>query len=244
VQKGRIILITILIFILGCGKKHIRTSYRISTIILISSKRYKKRVIIKGRRYYPTGFVQRGIASWYGRKFHGKRTASGEIYNMYDRTAAHRTLPFGTYVLVRNLLNGKKTIVRINDRGPFVKGRIIDLSYAAAKDIGIIGRGTAPVELIVLGREVGVAGKKRIIEVSPIRRGRFGVQVGAFKNRKNAIRLLSRLSVIFRHVEIHVEKGRHIYKVIVSGARTIKEANILEKRLKGIGFKNTLIVSL
>ena len=242
-QKGRLILITLLVFILGCGKKHIRTSYRISTIILISSKKYKKKkVIIRGRRYYPTGFVQRGIASWYGRKFHGKRTASGEIYNMYDRTAAHRTLPFGTYVLVRNLLNGRKTIVRINDRGPFVKGRIIDLSYRAAKDIGMIRRGTAPVELIVLGREIGVAGKKRIIEVSPIRRGRFGVQVGAFKNRKNAIRLLSRLSVMFRHVEIHVE--RNIYKVIVSGARTIKEANILERRLRGIGFKNTIIVSL
>ena len=93
-----------------------------------------------------------GIASWYGPGFHGRRTASGEIYNMYAYTAAHKTLPLGTYVRVINLENGKSVVVRINDRGPFKKGRIIDLSYAAAKKIGMIEKGTARVRLEILSK--------------------------------------------------------------------------------------------
>ncbi len=93
-----------------------------------------------------------GIASWYGPGFHGRRTASGEIYNMYAYTAAHRTLPLGTYVRVINLENGKSVVVRINDRGPFKKGRIIDLSYAAAKKIGMLEKGTARVRLEILSK--------------------------------------------------------------------------------------------
>jgi rare lipoprotein A len=94
----------------------------------------------------------KGIASWYGSDFHGRRTASGEIYNMYDYTAAHKTLPLGTYARVINLKNCKSVIVRINDRGPFVKGRIIDLSYAAAKKIDMIGPGTVPVRIQILSK--------------------------------------------------------------------------------------------
>ena len=93
-----------------------------------------------------------GIASYYGREFHGKRTASGEIYNMRKYTAAHRTLPFGSIVRVTNLSNGRSVKVRINDRGPFVKGRIIDLSYGAARKLGIIESGTAKVRIDVLSR--------------------------------------------------------------------------------------------
>ncbi|RKX71460.1 hypothetical protein DRP53_01395 [candidate division WOR-3 bacterium] len=93
-----------------------------------------------------------GKASWYGKEFHGKRTASGEIFNMYAFTAAHRTLPFGTKVRVTNLANGKSVVVKINDRGPFVRGRIIDLSYAAAKKIGLVRMGVAKVKIEVLGR--------------------------------------------------------------------------------------------
>ena len=99
-----------------------------------------------GRR----GWVQYGLASWYGPGFHGKRTASGEIFNMYKLTAAHNFLPFGTIVEVTNLTNGKKVRVRINDRGPSIKGRIIDLSYAAAKKIDLIGPGVAKVRLRVI----------------------------------------------------------------------------------------------
>jgi rare lipoprotein A len=104
-----------------------------------------------GETYVPVvdqePFKQRGLASWYGRKFHGQKTSSGETYDMFAMTAAHKTLPIPSYAKVTNLANGKSVVVRINDRGPFHKGRIIDLSYAAAKRIGIVGRGSAMVEV-------------------------------------------------------------------------------------------------
>lgn len=93
-----------------------------------------------------------GRASWYGKEFHGKKTASGEKFNMYALTAAHKTLPFGTRVRVTNLANGKSVVVKINDRGPFVKGRIIDLSYAAAKKISLVGMGVVKVRLEIVGK--------------------------------------------------------------------------------------------
>lgn len=100
------------------------------------------------RDYVPVpGVVQRGYASWYGAKYKGRRTASGEKFNPYDLTAAHRTWPFGTVVEVRNLRNGRKVLVQINDRGPFVAGRIIDLSEEAATELGIVAGGVAPVEI-------------------------------------------------------------------------------------------------
>ena len=91
-----------------------------------------------------------GQASWYGEKFHGRQTASGEVYDMYAYTAAHRTLPFGTRVRVRSVENGKTVVVRITDRGPFVDGRIIDVSYAAARDLGMVRAGVVDVELEVI----------------------------------------------------------------------------------------------
>ncbi len=95
-------------------------------------------------------FVERGVASWYGTKFHGRRTSSGEAYDMYKYTAAHKTLPLPSYVQVTNLSNGQSTVVRVNDRGPFKAGRIIDLSYVAAHKLGLHNTGTAPVEIRVL----------------------------------------------------------------------------------------------
>jgi rare lipoprotein A len=104
---------------------------------------------VAGQAYVPIvkdeSFTERGLASWYGRKFHGRRTASGEVYNMYAMTAAHKTLPIPSYARVRNPANGKEVLVRVNDRGPFVKGRIVDLSYTAAIKLGV--RGVMPVEL-------------------------------------------------------------------------------------------------
>ncbi len=255
-QKRKIIkIIFVLLFLIsfsGCGKKEIKVSYYpIYKIMLLPSKRIKCYVIHKSRYCTIPDLVQRGIASWYGKKFHGKKTASGEIYNMYKRTAAHKTLPFGTYVLVRNLRNNKTTIVKINDRGPFVKNRIIDLSYRAAKDIGMIGPGTAPVEIVVLGKKMGKikspVGVKTAVEVVDTKTGRFGVQVGAFRDRKNALRLVDRLSVIFKHVEIHVGTDRYanpLYRVIVSGAKSLGKANLIEKKLREIGFKDTFIIAL
>lgn len=107
--------------------------------------------VVRGKRYYvlnsSSGFVQRGIASWYGKKFHGRKTSNGETYNMYAMTAAHKTLPIPTYVQVTNLDNGKQVVVRVNDRGPFHANRIIDLSYSAAKKLDIVGHGTGRVEV-------------------------------------------------------------------------------------------------
>jgi rare lipoprotein A len=99
------------------------------------------------------GNVQEGIASWYGPGFHGKRTSSGERFDQYDFTAAHRTLPLGSWVVVTNKMNGRSIQVYVNDRGPYIVGRVIDLSYAAARAIGMLGSGTVPVRIVVLGTE-------------------------------------------------------------------------------------------
>jgi rare lipoprotein A len=106
----------------------------------------------------------RGEASWYGEKYHGRKTASGEKYNMHKYTAAHKTLPFGTYVLVENVQTGQKVKVRINDRGPFIEGRIIDVSYKAAKELGLIDSGVAEVKVNVL---------RAPAQVTPLRKSRF-----------------------------------------------------------------------
>ncbi len=129
----------------------------------------------------PAGYTEEGNASWYGYPFHGRRASNGEIYDKNKLTAAHRTLPFDTLVRVTNLSNNKSTVVRITDRGPFVENRIIDLSQAAAREIESIGPGVVRVRLEVLGN------------VDPTE-GYFTVQVGAFRDRGNAERLVDRLS--------------------------------------------------
>jgi rare lipoprotein A len=132
---------------------------------------------------------EEGKASWYGAPFHGRRASDGEIYDMNKLTAAHRTLPFNTMVRVTNTANGKSTTVRITDRGPFVDNRIIDLSYAAAKEIGSIGPGVVPVRLDILSAIDPTAGF-------------FTVQIGAFRERANAERLRDRLSTSYSPVAI------------------------------------------
>lgn len=137
----------------------------------------------------PGEFTEQGVASWYGAPFNGRRTSNGEVYDMYQLTAAHRTLPFNAVVRVTNLSNGKQVNVRINDRGPFVANRIIDLSYSAAEAIGVVGPGTAEVRLDVMaGPDPNV--------------GFFGVQVGAFQVKENAERLQRQLSVRYAPVTI------------------------------------------
>jgi rare lipoprotein A len=137
----------------------------------------------------PAGYTEEGNASWYGDPFNGRHSSNGEIYDMHKLTAAHRTLPFNTMVLVTNLSNGKTTTVRITDRGPFVANRIIDLSQAAAREIESIGPGVVPVRLEVLGN----------VDVNA---GFFTVQVGAFRDPANANRLRERLSVNYSPIFI------------------------------------------
>jgi rare lipoprotein A len=154
-----------------------------------------------------------GIASWYGYPFHGRPAADGEIYNMYDMTAAHKTLPFGTEVRVHNLDNGQAAVVRINDRGPFVEGRIIDLSYAAAKAMGMVGPGIARVLLEILNPAV-------LSEP-----GIFAVQVGAFRDRANADHLRDRVAERFQPVMIQsFDRGDGLYHRVRVGQESSEAA--------------------
>lgn len=158
--------------------------------------------VVNGRRYHvrdsAAGYVAEGLASWYGSKFHGRRTSSGEAYNMYALTAAHRTLPLPTYARVTNLENGRSTVVKVNDRGPFVDDRVIDLSYAAATRLGVIESGTARVRVRALtpgtstgdGPETGGAPSAPGAEAAA---GPVFVQVGAFARFANAQEMRARV---------------------------------------------------
>ena len=142
IVKNVLLCIVMLVVLIGCGGG--------TKVYKINTKPYT----VAGQTYYPLesakGFSETGVASWYGDKFHGRKTASGERYNQRDLTAAHKTLPFGTKVRVKNTQNGKSVFVRINDRGPFTKGRIIDVSRGAAKKLGMIKSGTAKVNIKVV----------------------------------------------------------------------------------------------
>lgn len=169
------------------------------------SKPYK----VFGVTYYPLptsdGYVQEGVASWYGPDFHGKLSANGETYDMQDGTCAHLILPFNTMVKVENLENGKTTIVRVNDRGPFAKNRIIDLSRKGAEEIGMVGKGTANVRLTALlpdgsmprGSDKQYSGKmmnrSEGLPVSPHRAGSFYIQAGSYSRAGNADRIMSKI---------------------------------------------------
>ena len=256
-----IISLSLFLCLTSCAKdRHYVTAptHPAKKLIILPAKTKKsapRSYVVNGEKYYPLpdseGFVQTGKASWYGRKFHGKPTASGDIFDMNKKSAAHKTLPLGTYVKVLNLSNKRQTIVRINDRGPFVKGRLIDLSYAAAKEIGLIGPGVADVKIVALGKEVGKLkspqGLKPVVEISDLEGGEFTIQVGAFKDKNNALRLADRLKVIFDYVEIevcdHNEKGT-IYRLRVSKSKTLTKAGEIEKKLEGMGFKGAFTVSL
>ncbi len=176
-------------------------------------------------------YYQKGIASWYGPNFHGKKCASGETYNMYAYTAAHKTLPFNTLVEVTNLYNNKKVIVRINDRGPFKKNRIIDLSYAAAKKINMLGPGTAPVVL----KEIKAPTTKKY----------YYIQVGSFESKINAYRTYFSLKKMgFYHAEVNkVKVGNKQFWRVTSGIYHSRERakNALSKI--GARYPNAFIVA-
>jgi rare lipoprotein A len=208
---------------------------------------------IAGKRYYPisssSGFVQRGLASWYGGKFHGRLTSNGERYNMYGRTAAHKTLPFNTYVRVTNLRNGKKTLVRINDRGPFVHGRIIDLTYTSAHELDMLEDGVVPVKIEALGfaRKKREAGKwvQAYEKPASYTEGDFTIQVGAFALRENALRLHASLSRKYRETSVMVfDRGdERFYRVRVGRYSRLEHAEAGAKRLQQQGFPNAFAVA-
>lgn len=180
-----------------------------------------------------TGFTETGIASWYGPEFHGRPTSSREIFDQNDLTAAHPTLPFGTMVLVTNLENGRQVTVRINDRGPFVKGRIIDLSYAAARLLGLVGPGTARVRIEVTGYESPKAES---------RSGAYVLQVGSFAVEENAQSLFQKLQREFPAVYISAFKtdGRTFHRVRLKTFSKV-EARKLAEKLAAAGYPVLLL---
>lgn len=188
-------------------------------------KKIGKPYKINGVTYYPMesadGYSEVGIASWYGPGFHGKLTANGETYNQKAMTAAHKTLPLPTLVKVENLENGKSVVVRVNDRGPYSKGRIIDLTEVAARRLGMIDKGTAKVRVSVLSEDPDcyvTAGHEVNID-----KGNFAVQIGAFTNAENAKRLAGKIGSR-AVVSKGYAKGTEWSRVWVTGYPTKEQA--------------------
>jgi peptidoglycan lytic transglycosylase len=216
---------------------------------------------VLGKRYHvlPTsaGYVQRGVASWYGPDFHGLATSSGERYDMNAMTAAHTTLPLPTWVEVTNLENGKHVVVKVNDRGPFVKNRLIDLSFAAATALDMVGTGTTRVEVRAVAPPADafrtatpVAAPAPALAQSPPAQGasveRMFLQVGAFAQQENAERLVARLRASgFANPTLvtQPDDGRRLHRVWLGPVRDSVEYDALDARLRSIGVSNARLVT-
>ena len=215
---------------------------------------------VLGKRYHvlPTsaGYVQRGIASWYGRDFHGLATSSGEIYDMHAMTAAHTTLPLPTWVEVTNLVNGKRVVVKVNDRGPFVDNRLIDLSYAAATALDMVRSGTTRVEVrtvapprdalrrgATLAAAPPQAAPPATISAAPVER--MFLQIGAFADAENAERLVARLRASgFANSSVVSAQAntRRLHRVWLGPIRDAAEFDSLDARLRAIGVSGSRLV--
>ena len=211
--------------------------------------------VVFGQRYtllsMAQGYVERGTASWYGPGFHAERTSSGETYDMYGMTAAHKTLPIPVYAEVTNLRNGRRVVVRINDRGPFVGDRLIDLSYTAAAKLDMLREGTAPVEVrVVSGATAADIAPTLVAAVPPLPnnatspRERMFVQAGAFSSADTAARLAGRLAAegIANVALVEADSnGRHLYRVRVGPVQDRIEAEDMQERLALLGIADARI---
>ena len=205
---------------------------------------------VLGKRYYTLdrsdGYRERGVASWYGTKFHGRRTSSGEPYDMYAMTAAHKTLPLPTYVRVTNLDNRRSVVVRVNDRGPFHSNRIIDLSYTAAWKLGTLGKGTGYVEVTALDPRA----PEPVIAAAPAPAPQAGpvklyLQTGSFSVRANAEQMKWKMqSVSGSPVDIQPVQigGRITYRVRVGPIPDVTRADRLAQRITDLGHEEPRIV--
>ncbi len=211
--------------------------------------------VVRGHRYYTLkssqGHVERGIASWYGTKFHGRTTSSGEPYNMYAMTAAHKSLPLPTYVQVTNLRNGRTAIVKVNDRGPFHDNRIIDLSYAAATKLGIVGKGTGLVEIRSLDARQPIQTPPPATPQAPVIQAQHPsepeifIQVGAFSSRQNANQLSNKLAHSLgekiRIQEINAQ-GQAIFRVQIGPLASVEQVDNLSLNLPRLGILETQVI--
>jgi rare lipoprotein A len=213
----------------------ILTLYLVFLILFLAACAPRHRIVYEKRMPLPekgaiekreSRGVQQGVASWYGADFHGKQTSSGEVYDMYQLTCAHNTLPLGTMVMVTNLENGRSVELKVNDRGPFVKGRIIDLSYAAARMLDMTEKGTAMVKVEVFGP---------VIEQVQ----RFTLQVGSFVDETNAQRLAEQLRKSFENVQVSTMETltQKYHRVRVGQFDTKESALVMAEKLSQMGFK-------
>lgn len=250
------VILSLALFISGCSQKRSYSNMEYKPTQHTSAARHRatmRSYNVRGKTYQPT-YVQvndtmRGVSSWYGPNFHGKQTSNGEYYNMHGMTAAHKTWPMDTMVRVDNLKNGKSVVVRINDRGPFVSGRVIDCSYAAGKAIGLDRSGIAPVKLTVLGfagkvyhapkPSSATAASTPASALPKVHLTDFGVQVGAFRRNEGALTykqkyqdLAAGKRVVVREFEVD---GAALYRVWVMGFGTADEARdfISENGIQG-----------
>jgi len=219
--------------------------------------------VVLGKRYYTLqdskNFVERGIASWYGRKFHGRKTSNGEVYDMYAMSAAHKKLPIPTYAKVTNLKNGRSVIVRINDRGPFHENRVIDLSYAAASRIGVLGKGTALVEVRAIDPSAPEPAKATRVAYKPPRNTneqavrvpsgsatpQIFLQAGAFSDSGNAQRLRKRLQQgLARSVRVTpvTTAGGDVHRVQVGPLASVEIADTVSAQMHELGIGKPLVV--
>jgi len=215
---------------------------------------------VSGKWYYPlnsaNGYNQTGVASWYGKKFHGRKTANGERYDMHAMSAAHKTLPLPTMVRVTNLDNGRSVIVRVNDRGPFVKSRIIDLSYAAARALGYDKKGTAHVRVQTLNgspTRIGMnqaivnkssphISKRTMSRPTSTQYGSIYVQLGAFSAHSNADKLRQDLVASFPSVRIQHVSRPDLYRVRIGPFHAVPETEGVILSLQKQGYHNTVVV--
>lgn len=204
-------------------------------------KGHQKPYSVNGELYKPLqnhrGYVEEGTASWYGKDFHGKPTSCGEIYDMNAMTSAHKILPLGVRLRVTNLKNNRSVVVRVNDRGPFVKNRIIDLSYAAAQKLDIVTSGIAPVRIEAVDSD----GSGVELKVGP-----FTVQVGAFTDAANAYRLANQLEKRygFSTVQRGWVKGVMFHRVRVGNYPEMEAADALRKEFERNGTPAAFVVAL
>ena len=256
----------LVIMISGCSQKtplsktklvnSSQTAIALDNCTIQREKGYEYRE--KGRKYKvltsSRGYKKRGIASWYGPNFNGQATACGEIYDMFDFTAAHKTLPMPSYLRVKNLKNGQSVIVKVNDRGPFISNRIIDLSYAAARKINMLEEGTAFVELVNITQLEAVRtmnygntsnmAKERIARIVKSNSNKIYLQIGAFKEKNNALKMQQRISSEgIKNVYIKKSriKGQVLYRVHIGPIKTIDRYDQIANLLASLSLDMNLV---
>ena len=246
VSPARVVLLflclTMVLLLAACGGKRSPVVRVIDTPETRELPGWKRPYEVDGIRYYPLrdyeGFRERGIASWYGRDFHGLRTSNGEIYDMYSVSAAHKTLPMGTLVQVTHLGTGKRIEVRINDRGPFAPGRIIDLSYGAARQLGIVEAGLADVEIVAIG------GTYRPPQRAANAVNSYAVQIASFSLADNARQLADEMRTRFGDAQVATAliNNQSVHRVRVGQFTSLEQAEKITSQMIAEGYNGSFIV--